>query len=1168
MSCRLLIACSVLVCSTIAQAANRPIDLPLRFRSDGYAERVFAGDFNGDGKQDVLMAGDTSVRFFAGQGDGFFAGAVITTTPGLASGIADFNADGTPDLYTATASAPFAVMTGNGNGTFAPGAAAPAGSKATLMTSGHFNGDAFADVACAYGAGSIVVYFGNGAGTFTAGPTTAVTISGTYTDLQAANFDAADRDDLFLLTNAQSLVAWNNGGGSFALQSLYTTKGQSSACGDINGDGVADAVALSSGYDQYGSAEALFGTAGTHNLSSAATWRTPPNEGQGRVALAQLDAAGGLEILLGVRDLTVLSHDGTGFRAPQSYAIDRPTMLAAGSFTADGTTDVIATYHEPNGSYSYTSWIDLFAVIRGNGDRTLRAEPSFIVDMLSVYGTSVHGVTDVNADGRPDLLMSTANSFAVAHGTAAGFASPVITSVNRSSLHRTFVGDLNGDGRTDFLTHSIGFQPFFLQANGTFTAGTLRTTNVEVILIADLTGDNRVDVLTRDGSLYAGAANGTFATPVFIGLLFTSGYEFHAVDLNNDGRRDLVFILGPYGEMYTHLNNGNGTFGAPHKTYVNGIRGFVDLNGDGYPELLSSHIHLNNGNGSFSGRLVDLRPFAYLPGPLRTADFDGDGKTDVALSGGIFYGSGQSDFFDGMATTPDAEELISTADYDGNGSPDLWMRLKDRVIVARTRLVPTGTVPPSPVTVTTGTNPTKYGNSFEVQLSVATDALIEARGGAIVRVSSGHPSIMVLDPSGNGLAGRFPGAGTYEFTVTYSGDAHYGPATASTTHTVEKADPIVIVSATPEELEMGGSVSVCSYADGRDYGVPPTGTMTVRKDGALVGTVAADNRFCDERLQVSNLPVGTFTFTTEYSGDDNHNPGTHSDTVTVTKFHAPMTLTIPPAPLYDGQGVTITASFPEDPGITGTVAFTWNGHSFSASIVNGKAVWPATFGWGNGTMNASYGGSASYEPAAASGNLVIYSSAMTSGPKTVVTGTIPFSSQHGVGLRISPVYGATNYDIYRTHNSQPPVYIGSTSGSTGGGVTYTTYITTGTAAAFAAVARNSTQSSPMGPRAVTSAYVFTDNLVAGTSLAKALHFAQLQAAVNGYRIVTGLTQTTFSPIAAGAAITAADLTALRNAIAEARAVLGRPVAFTDPTITPGLTRIRAVHLQELRDALR
>jgi hypothetical protein len=1165
MSRRLLILCSILVCSTIVQAANRPIDMPLRFRagSNIWSQRVFAADFNGDGKQDVLMAADTSVRFFAGQGNGFFAGPVITTTPGLVFGIAQFNADSIPDLYTATAAAPFAVMTGNGDGTFAPGAAAPAGSKATLVTSGQFNGDAFADLACANAAGSIVVYLGDGAGAFTAGPTTPITISGTYADLKAANFDGADRDDLFLLTDVQSLVAWNSGSGSFALQSLYTTKGQTSACGDINGDGVADVVALNSGYDQYGSAEALFGTAGTHNLTSVATWRTPPNERQGRVALAQLDAAGGLEILLGVRDLTVLSHDGTGFRPSQSYAVDRISMLAAGSFNGDGTTDVIAAYGEPNAAYS--QWIDLFAVIPGNGNRTLRAEPSFVVDLLSAYGTSVHGVADVNADGRPDLLMSTTDSFAVAYGTSTGFASPVLTSVNHSS-YRTLAGDFNGDGRTDLLNYYIGFQPFFLQANGTFTAGSLRTTNSEVILIADLTGDGRLDVLERNGSLHAGAANGTFAAPVSIGILLTSAYNINAVDLNHDGRLDLAFLQGPNDEMYTHLNNGNGTFGPAHKTYVNGIRGFADLNGDGYPEMLSVFLHRGNGDGSFSGRLTDL-PFASLPGPLRAADFDGDGKMDVAVAGAIFYGSGQSDFFDGVAATPDAEELLSTADYDGNGSPDLWMRLKDRVLIARTRLAPTGTVPPSPVTITTGPNPSTYGNSFPVEVSVAADALIEARGGAIVRVSSEQPSIVVLDPSNKGSAGRFPDAGTYEFTATYSGDAYYGPATASTSHTVEKADPSVNVSANPEELEMGGSVSICSYAYGRDYGADPSGTMTVRKDGILVGTLPAGNRFCDERLQVPNLPAGTFTFTTEYSGDDNYNPGTGSDTVTVTKFHAPMTLTIPPAPLYDGQAVTITASFPEDPGITGTVAFTWNGHSFSASIVNGKAVWPATFGWGNSTMNASYGGSASYEPATASGNLVIYSSAMTSGPKIVVTGTYPVISYYAVNLRISPVYGATNYDIYATYDSQPFVKVGDTYAS-GGGAGYLTYLPNGYAAAFAAVARNSTQSSPMGPRAVTSAYVFTGNLVAGTSPAKALHFAQLQEAINSYRIVAGLTQTTVSPIAAGTAITAADLTALRNAIAEPRALLGRPVAFTDPAITPGLTRIRAIHVQELRDALR
>ena len=55
----------------------------------------------------------------------------------------------------------------------------------------------------------------------------------------------------------------------------------------------------------------------------------------------------------------------------------------------------------------------------------------------------------------------------------------------------------------------------------------------------------------------------------------------------------------------------------------------------------------------------------------------------------------------------------------------------------------------------------------------------------------------------------------------------------------------------------------------------------------------------------------------------------------------------------------------------------------------------------------------------------------------------------------------------------------------------------------------------------------------------------------------------------GSTIRAAHITELRTALNEARIMLPlAPVTFIDPTLTPGSTRIKAVHIEELREGIK
>jgi hypothetical protein len=101
--------------------------------------------------------------------------------------------------------------------------------------------------------------------------------------------------------------------------------------------------------------------------------------------------------------------------------------------------------------------------------------------------------------------------------------------------------------------------------------------------------------------------------------------------------------------------------------------------------------------------------------------------------------------------------------------------------------------------------------------------------------------------------------------------------------------------------------------------------------------------------------------------------------------------------------------------------------------------------------------------------------------------------------------------------------------------------------------------------------LFTDDpLQAGVTSVKFLHLTELRDGVNAVRALAAMPPVDFDDgVLAGSAIKAAHVATLRDALAAARTALGLPAtAYADPTLTPGASAIRSVHLQEIRDAVK
>ncbi len=199
------------------------------------------------------------------------------------------------------------------------------------------------------------------------------------------------------------------------------------------------------------------------------------------------------------------------------------------------------------------------------------------------------------------------------------------------------------------------------------------------------TGPGTVSVLLGDGI-------GGFNTDSSFGTgIFNNASRICAADFNKDGKADLVITTG-YNYALLALGNGNGSFAAPVQIPVaNSTHAIIsaDFNSDTIPDLAittngsSSQISVLPGNGS--GGFAAAANFAVdtAPQALTTGDFNGDGYLDIAsanmknnITGNISVLLGNSTGSFGAATNfalgdTVVPQSLYPADFDADGKMDM-----------------------------------------------------------------------------------------------------------------------------------------------------------------------------------------------------------------------------------------------------------------------------------------------------------------------------------------------------------------------------------------------------------------------------------------------------------------------------------------------------------------
>jgi large repetitive protein len=474
-------------------------------------------------------------------------------------------------------------------------------------------------------------------------------------------------------------ILLGNGAGGFALQATYATgTGPTAiATGDFDGDGRTDLAVVNA---TASTVSILRGTAGgTFTAPTTAAIAA----GATALAAADYDQDGKLDLAIAATGtVQVLRGNGSGgFSALPSVAITgAPAAIAAGDFDRDGRSDLVVT----------TAAAVL--VVRSTGPG------AFAVPVTLATSATNRAVVaaDLDGDGNLDLAVASgAATLTVWFGTAAGvFGAPASLTVAGAPL-AVVAGDFDGDGGTDLAAVTSNFATVFHGAGRTFTAaGAPIATGgggASFAVAANVNGDAAQDLVVANattstaGVLLGGAGGLGGARALVFG---TASSSTVSGDFNQDSRADLAVVDPSTSKIAVYLQAEGGAL--VQSTVITMPAGSgptyavtADFDGDGRADLAIASVNFSSvsvvlgaGNGTFGAPLNT--GVAQSPRRLAVGDFNGDGRPDLAVPAAlgntvtILTNTGGGRF--GTAGNLPAgvgPSAVAVGDFNGDGKKDL-----------------------------------------------------------------------------------------------------------------------------------------------------------------------------------------------------------------------------------------------------------------------------------------------------------------------------------------------------------------------------------------------------------------------------------------------------------------------------------------------------------------
>jgi hypothetical protein len=698
----------------------------------------------------------------------------------------------------------------------------------------------------------------------------------------------------------------------------------------------------------------------------------------------------------GAMSLTVT---GSTWPTVTSYAANSEV----GNYTLTATVGTNATA-APTGTVSFLDTSDgnlpLGSATLGAGTAGLNFLPSFPL-VGGAFGAPVIAIADFNGDGNLDVVSATAGGCDtpcldggvvanLGNGTGNFSAAPALDLGNGFAPFFMAVGDFNGDGISDLavldddptstITILLG------NGDGTFTnkGNVANDGNIQplgTLAVGDFNGDGIPDLIGISSTgnlviLLLGNGDGTFTPSASATSAGTNAQAFAVGDFNGDGIPDLAIVNNNYpsaSSLTTLLGNGDGTFSSQTSALAGNYPSSIavgDFNRDGILDVALTNLYdstvtilLGTGTGTFTQ--APQSPVALVagdlnqPGTVLVADFNGDGKADLAIASdnnivSVLQGNGDGTFQ--LLPLSASINFTASGDFNGDGRTDLagnasvyldanWTAAAVATGIAVPPATGTAQVVASyagdssnnastsiPITLTAaaGTptvvltvspNPATYG------ANVTLTATVTGAGATPTRTVTFYDGSLQLGTgtlNSSGVAtfsSSTLAVGASSLIASYAGDENYiGVNSASVTLTITAAlsTPAVTVTPSATSITAAQSLTVPVAVSGSTGGATPSGTVTLAS-GSYTAQQPLAGGVASFTIAPGALNSGADMLTATYSGNGNYSTAIGTATVTVSAVG----LAIPaPASVAPGASATATATFTASESYTGTLNLT------------------------------------------------------------------------------------------------------------------------------------------------------------------------------------------------------------------------------------------------------
>ena len=547
---------------------------------------------------------------------------------------ADFDGDGRPDLAVANADASTVTVV------LKAGLNQPAilntyavGTFPLSVVTGDFTGDGKPDIISASNSTSTIsVLRNNGSGGFVSGGTFNSGSGGV--DMAVGDFNNNGTLDVAVALGSSVSILQGNGQGSFSVPTFFSASANKIIAADFNNDGKLDlAVVGNTTQIRLNNGAAQFASSACAVPSNSGGLAAGDVNGDGKVDLVRANILSAqIQVHLG---------DGAGCLGASTNTdvlnAGRPGFVALGDLNKDGKLDIVA-----GATVLLNTGSGAFGPPFAYGMGSLGADPG---------ANTV--ISDFDGDSNLDIASASSGSAGILFGDGVGGFRFAVGQAGRGAFGLA-QGDLNSDGKPDVVAMSNGNFVVML-GDGT---GKLATPSIVTVpssssfvgpVIGDFNGDSKLDVAVVDDThngpggmarfhVALGDGLGGFGSPISTSFEFFDPFAVGGGDLNGDGKTDLVTVNRFVGSISIGLSDGSGHFtmqpNISLSTAVNPVGvAFADFNNDGKMDLavpsgFGFTILLGNGAGGFA---APTRITTANSSSIRAGDLNGDGKIDLAM---------------------------------------------------------------------------------------------------------------------------------------------------------------------------------------------------------------------------------------------------------------------------------------------------------------------------------------------------------------------------------------------------------------------------------------------------------------------------------------------------------------------------------------------------------